>query len=55
MQGGELCASSNEPLITIIHKRVIEKVLKSIIKQDFPLSRVRSIIVDGSSRDNKLR
>ena len=52
--------SSNGPLITIVlttfnSERVIEKTLKGVIEQDFPLNRVELVIVDGVSKDNTLK
>ena len=52
--------SSNGPLITIVlttfnSERAIEKTLKGVIEQDFPLNRVELIIVDGGSKDNTLK
>jgi len=51
---------SNRPLITIVlttfnSERVVEKTLKGIIEQDFPLNGVELIIVDGGSKDNTLK
>ena len=48
------------PLISIVlttynSEKVIEKTLKSIIEQDFPLNSVELIIVDGGSKDNTLK
>jgi glycosyltransferase involved in cell wall biosynthesis len=48
------------PLISIVlatynSEKVIEKTLKSIIEQDFPLNSVELIIVDGCSKDSTLK
>ena len=53
-------SGSNEPLITIVlttfnSERVIEKTLKDIIEQDFPLNGIELIIVNGGSKDNTLK
>jgi glycosyltransferase involved in cell wall biosynthesis len=47
------------PLISIVlttynSEKVVERTLKGIIEQDFPLNRVELIIVDGGSKDNTL-
>ena len=48
------------PLISIVlttynSEKVVERALKGIVKQDFPLNRVELIIVDGGSKDNTLK
>jgi glycosyltransferase involved in cell wall biosynthesis len=50
--------SSNGPLITIVLATFNSEEsynVESVIEQGFPLSRVRLIIVDSGSKDNKLR
>jgi len=52
--------SFDAPLISIVlttynSEKVIEKTLKGIIEQDFPLNRVQLIVVDGGSKDNTLK
>ncbi|MCI4462549.1 MAG: glycosyltransferase family 2 protein, partial [Thermogladius sp.] len=48
------------PLISIVlttynSESVVEKALKGVVGQDFPLNRVELIIVDGGSKDNTLK
>jgi glycosyltransferase involved in cell wall biosynthesis len=52
--------SSDVPLISIVlttynSERVVERTLKGIVEQDFPLNRVELIVVDGGSKDNTLK
>ena len=52
--------SLDTPLISIVlttynSERVVEKTLKGIIEQNFPLNRVELIVVDGGSKDNTLK
>ena len=51
--------SSDVPLISIVlttynSEKVVERALKGIVEQDFPLNRVKLIVVDDGSKDNTL-
>jgi len=46
--------STSIVLTTYNSKKVVDKTLKGIVEQDFPLNRVELIIVDGGSKDNTL-
>jgi glycosyltransferase involved in cell wall biosynthesis len=51
--------SLDTPLISIVlttynSERVVEKTLKGVIEQDFPLEKVELIVVDGGSKDKTL-
>jgi glycosyltransferase involved in cell wall biosynthesis len=52
--------SSDVPSISIVlttynSEKVVERTLKGIVEQDFPLNRVELIVVDGGSKDNTLK
>ena len=55
-----IALEGDEPLVSIVlttynSEKIVEKTLKGIIEQDFPLNRVELIIVDGGSKDNTLK
>jgi glycosyltransferase involved in cell wall biosynthesis len=52
--------NSDAPSISIVlttynSEKVVERALKGIVGQDFPLNRVELIVVDGGSKDNTLK
>jgi len=52
--------NSDAPSISIVlttynSEKVVERALKGIVEQDFPLNRVELIVVDGGSKDNTLK